>query len=166
MSAAAGAWRSSRSSEGPSVKAMTGQDGAIDFDRLRRLRGRHRWMTGLFLASMITAVVGIIGGLATAEAEWPAMLLECAYYCGVTLVGVCVVLSFPFRRQACPRCGKPFCVAEGFLGFLSWVNLSNRNCVHCGLSLDEGCAPGDVGAERTDGADAATPSEDHASGDE
>jgi len=114
---------------------MSDHGEAIDFNRLRELRSRHRWMWVLFFVTVVTFAVGVVGSMVTAES--PTLLFELTYYAGVALVVIMVVLSLPFRRQACPRCGKPFYVAEGLLGFFCYVNLLNRGCVHCGLSLDE-----------------------------
>lgn len=136
---------------------MSDHNGEIDFGRLRRLRSRHRRMLVLFLVAMVTTVVGVVGLLATAESESPVIFFQLAHHVGFTLIGVGIILSFLFGRQACPRCSKPFYVAEGFLRFLCVVNLSNRNCVHCGLSLDEARALDDAAAGPPDGSDAATP---------
>ena len=133
---------------------MSDHGDAIDFNRLRRLCSRHRWMWILFFVTMVTFVVGVVGGLATAES--PVTFFQLAYHAGFTLVAVSIILSFPFGRQACPRCGKPFYVAEGVRGFFCRVNLLNRVCVHCGLSLDETRREGHNAAEPQRAADAAS----------
>lgn len=106
----------------------------IDFAALRRLRVKNSRMRKLLFASLTLVFGGLVLMLASppALAEWIAYIPEA----GILLVGALVAVSFPFGRTPCPRCKKPFYVAEGRLNLLSRINLSYRDCAHCGLSLD------------------------------
>jgi hypothetical protein len=95
------------------------------------------------LRLLVAALVLVFGGLLLSFTippplgDWLALLPQV----GMILVAILVIVSFPFGRTPCPRCGKPYYVPAGFWGFLFKVNLSYRQCVHCALPLnteDEG----------------------------
>ncbi len=106
----------------------------IDTQALRRLRARHRMMLRLFIASLILVVFGLFltFTIPPPARDWLVWLPEI----GMILVAVLVILSFPFGRTPCPRCGKPFYVPEGALGFIVKLNLSYRQCIHCKFPLN------------------------------
>jgi len=108
--------------------------GQIDFEALRRLRVRHSRALKLF----ILVFVFIFGGLILffivppPVDEWFAWLGQIGWVLAIVLM----ILSFPFARTPCPRCGKPYYVPSGFWGSLCIISLSYRKCFHCGLPLN------------------------------
>lgn len=52
-------------------------------------------------------------------------------------IGAIILLQayiiYPFFR--CPRCGNRFFMANGCLGFFTRIQVFQRHCVHCGLSV-------------------------------
>lgn len=106
----------------------------VDYEALRRLRKNHSRMFKLLILSMGLLFGGLVLGFLL-PAQFSAWFSYVSTV-GLLLCGVGLVLSYPFGNTPCPRCKKPYYVASGPLGFLCFVNLSNRNCVHCGLALD------------------------------
>jgi hypothetical protein len=106
----------------------------IDFEALRHLRAKHARMLALLIVSFILVFGGLILSLTIPApvGDWLAWLPQI----GMILVAILVILSFPFGRTPCPRCGKPYYIPSGFWGFLFKVNLSYRQCVHCALPLN------------------------------
>ena len=106
----------------------------IDLEALRRLRVSHRRMRRLLIASVTLVVGGLLLFLVmpASVGDWPNWVLEV----GIIFTAVSIVLSFPFGRTPCPRCGKPYYVGSGFRGLFCKVSLSHARCVHCGLPLD------------------------------
>jgi hypothetical protein len=106
----------------------------INYQALRRLRARHSMMLRLLVASLVLVFGGLLLSLTIPPplGDWIVWLPQI----GMILVVILVILSFPFGRTPCPRCGKPYYVPAGFWGFLFKVNLSYRQCVHCALPLN------------------------------
>ena len=106
----------------------------VDIQALRRLRARHSIMLRLLIAALILVFGGLLLSftIPSPVGDWLAWLPQI----GMLLAAILVVLSFPFGRTPCPRCGKPYYVPAGFWGFLFKVNLSYRQCVHCALPLN------------------------------
>lgn len=107
----------------------------IDVEMLRRLRARHARMLALFLTAAALVFGGFVCGVAIPPPIGDWLGLCCPI--GMVLVMIVLILSIPFRRSPCPRCGRPFYVPSGFWGFLCPLNLAWRQCLHCGLSLSK-----------------------------
>jgi hypothetical protein len=110
------------------------ESSSTDYEALLELRVKHSRMFKLF----ILVFVMVFGGLLlfflvpSPLGDWFALLPNI----GMILAAIMIILSYPFGRTPCPRCGKPYYVKSGFWGFLCSVNLSYRKCVHCELPLN------------------------------
>ena len=107
-----------------------GSSSRIDLEALRRLRARHSRMFKLFLLSVVLVLVGVplCDAIPPPVGVWLALLPPVG-------LGLAAVLVYPLAGTPCPRCGRPYYRPCGFWVLYS-INLTNRKCVHCGLSLD------------------------------
>ncbi|MBI4578267.1 MAG: hypothetical protein HY718_01100 [Planctomycetes bacterium] len=96
---------------------------------LRRLMAVQRIVFWSFLTSLVCIfggfglfAYGVNTGIYVHETGW---LLLC-----LLLFNVYFIVTF----LRCPLCGHRLFMPDGFLGLLSTMKVTNRKCVHCGLT--------------------------------
>ncbi|MFO1521271.1 MAG: hypothetical protein U1F77_00190 [Kiritimatiellia bacterium] len=106
----------------------------VDPARLRRLRRNHHVV---FLTVGLGALLWVGGGfISVLLPEAVGRVTSVVSSIGFVILAVMIVFGFSFGRSRCPRCEKPFYVAEGFRGHFQMINYLTKNCVHCGQSMN------------------------------
>jgi len=102
-----------------------------------RTLGRYGRLQRFNVVAFYLSFISVFGGFAISWAG-SEMLAGVAMTTGFALMSILIAekyLVMPFLK--CPSCRDPFFTGRGWIGFLRYIQVHNRQCVSCGLSIDQ-----------------------------